>query len=212
MRKKQILPNVYLVEFPTTQDAAMTFMRFQEHYESPKFRNKIFTTEEYKKWYASYTKRPFSYYNDWSGFNIPSYVLLPFYSGAFKCLTTTEKNLLDLFRKCTGQFYILGVRKGDKRSLKHELMHSLYYTNSDYRRNVDAILKLGPTAIKDVERYIKGLGYHDEVLMDEAHAYLVTCGDQLKKFGINMSMFKRWIKLLDNNYRKYVKNGLRGLE
>jgi hypothetical protein len=206
MKKREVLPNIYLVEFPTSEEAAKTFMRFQEHYESPKFRNKIFTVEQYKKWYVSYTKRPkFSYYQDWSGFNIPSYVLLPFYSGAFKGLTKRERQFLDLFRNCTGQYYIIGIQKGNKRTLKHELMHRLYYTNTSYRSRVDEILKLGPTAIKDVEKYIKNLGYHNEVLRDEVHAYLATCGEDLEAIGINMSMFERWIKMLNDNFRKHSK-------
>lgn len=206
MKKKQVLPNIYLVEFDTTQEAAMTFMRFQEHYKSPKFRNKIFTREEYIKWYQSYTNKPnFTYYQDWSGFNIPSYVLLPFFSGAFSGLTHRERTFLNLFRKCTGQYYIIGCKKGSKVTLKHELMHGLYYTNNKYRRVVDKVLD-DSHATFIMSSYLTKLGYHNEVLRDETHAYLVTCKDHLKKAKINIDLYKAYIKILNENYRRYSKS------
>lgn len=206
MKKKQILPNVYLVEFPTTIEAAMTFMRFQEHYESPKYRNKIFSRDEYIEWYQTYTNKPsFTYYQDWAGFNIPSYVLLPFFSGAFSGFTTREREFLKLFKECTGQYYIIGIKKGEARTLKHELMHALYYTNPKYRQSVERILDSGP-GLLPISVYIKNLGYHDEVLRDETHAYLVTCQDNLKKASINFDAYKPIIKALDANYKKYSKS------
>jgi hypothetical protein len=206
MKKKQVLPNIYLVEFDTTQEAAMTFMRFQEHYESPKFRNKIFTREEYIKWYQRYTNKPnFTYYQDWTGFNIPSYVLLPFFSGGFTDFTRREREFLSLFKKCTGQYYIIGIKKGQSNTLKHELMHALYYTNPKYRQSVERILDSGPSLLP-ISIYIKNLGYHNEVLRDETHAYLVTCQDNLKKAAINFDIYKPIIKLLNTNYKKYSKS------
>jgi hypothetical protein len=206
MKKKQVLPNVYLVEFPTTIEAAMTFMRFQEHYESPKYRNKIFTREEYMEWYQTYNNKPnFTYYQDWSGFNIPSYVLLPFFSGAFKGFTRREKEFMNLFRNCTGQYYIIGIKKGSKVTLKHELMHALYYTNPKYRQSVERILDSGPN-LTPIATRLKVLGYHPEVIRDETHAYLLTCQDEIKKVVINFPKYKAMIKALDANYKKYSKS------
>lgn len=180
-------------------------MRFQEHYESPKFRNKIFSRDEYREWYIEYTnKLSFTYYSDWSGFNIPSYVLLPFFSGAFTELTNREREFLQLFKNCTGQYYIIGCKKGNKLTLKHELMHALYYTNNLYRNNVNQILTESEL-VPIIKPYLIKLGYHKEVIIDEVHAYLVTCKEKLTEANINVDQYKHYIKLLDKNYKKYSK-------
>ena len=71
---------IYHVSFPNQYLLAATFLRFQEHYESPKFRGRIFDWEEFMDWYAE-QKGKFSYLQDWSGFNLPSPVFEPFRSG-----------------------------------------------------------------------------------------------------------------------------------
>jgi len=55
-------------------------LRFEEYYESPRFKGRIFTFDEYRKWYVKNSPKGkktgrFTYYSDWSGFNIPSYAL-----------------------------------------------------------------------------------------------------------------------------------------
>ncbi|MEK7106247.1 MAG: ABC transporter ATP-binding protein, partial [Patescibacteria group bacterium] len=69
--------SIYLVEAPTQYALASTFLRFQEHYESPKFRGQFFSLEEFMDWYAEEYGN-FTYYKDWTGFNIPSYILKSF--------------------------------------------------------------------------------------------------------------------------------------
>ena len=49
---KKITDRVYLVTFTNRFDLTMTFMRYQEYYESPKFRNKIFSLAEFMRWYS----------------------------------------------------------------------------------------------------------------------------------------------------------------
>jgi len=44
--------NIYLVIAPSQYILAATFMRFQEYHESPEFKGRIFTVEEYMDWYA----------------------------------------------------------------------------------------------------------------------------------------------------------------
>src|SRR3989344_6116167 len=96
--------NVYLVVAPSQYQLAATFMRFQEHYESPYFRKKIFSVEEYMDWYAR-KRGNFTYYKDWSGFNIPSWVLAPFYEGKFDPLLEKERVFLKLFSGIQDKFY-----------------------------------------------------------------------------------------------------------
>jgi hypothetical protein len=169
----------------------MTFLRFQEHYESPRFRGKIFSLDEFKKWYVKNSKKGkssgmFTYCSDWGGFNIPSYVLKPFYEGRFDPLSKKEKNMLDIFRNKTGKFYIIGTfgrTAESKKTLKHEVAHGLFYTNPDYKKGVLKILNtLGKSALKKVHAHLGSkTGYHESVFTDETHAYILTGMKKLVK-------------------------------
>lgn len=210
MTRKNIIDKIFLVEFDSSVEAAKTFLRFQEYYESPEFKGKIFKLKHYIKWYKTQTDDgKFTYYHDWSGFNIPSYVLAPFYDGTFKNLSKREKQLLEMFKEDAGDFYIIGVQKGKSDTLKHEIMHGLYYTNEDYRGeviksiNFDRIFKL--QHYKKLENLLEEYGYHDSVFLDEMHAYLVTCQENLIEHGIELSIFDTIIRALELNYDKYTK-------
>lgn len=145
------------------------FIRFQEHFESPVFRNKVFTLGQFKSWYAK-EYGAFTYHTDWSGFNIPSHVLNPFIKGLFDPLTPEEQKLLELFKYRTGRFYIIGVN--EKRSLDHEICHGLWYTNETYRNKVKAVLETYRTTSKFNEFYTAlQADYNESVIEDEIHAY-----------------------------------------
>ncbi len=202
MNLENITDKIFHLNFPNQYLLASTFHRFQEHYESPKFRGKIFTLEEYMDWYAS-EKGNFTYFEDWAGFNIPSYVLQPFYDGKFDPLLDKEKKLLSLFKKKEGIFYIIGTF-GDKNqsTLKHEIAHGLFYTVPDYKKDVLALLSTVDTR-KIRRELMKDCGYCKEVLYDETHAYLLgSLSDWRKKRIINKS--HEDIKMsLENIYQKY---------
>jgi hypothetical protein len=146
----EVAPKVYLLTFDTQKDVTSTFLRFQEHYESPEFAGKVFTLDEYKEWYVKNSPNgiktgEFTYYSDWSGFNIPSTILQPFYEGKFHPLSEAEQRILDLFRDKEHPFYIIGVHKESKsfeKLLRHETAHGLFFTNPEYKKEaLDIITK-----------------------------------------------------------------------
>src|SRR5262245_26903475 len=92
--KYKVADAIYLLVFETQYELASTFLRFQEHYESPKFRKKIFSLEEFMDWYGQENKGKFSYFKDWAGFNIPSTEFEPFLEGKFDPLLEKEKRLM----------------------------------------------------------------------------------------------------------------------
>ena len=92
---KVVKHRIYLIQAATGYQLASTFLRFQEHYGSPRFRGRRFTLEEYMDWYAA-EYGGFTYFDDWEGFNIPSWVLSPFRNGEFDPLLRKEKKLLDV--------------------------------------------------------------------------------------------------------------------
>jgi hypothetical protein len=209
---KKISKNIYILKFKTKRDLASTLLRFQEYYESPKFKGKTFTLEEYKKWYTKNSPKgiktgKFTYYNDWGGFNIPSHTLKPFYKGVFDPLTDAEKSVLKSFNKIRNQkFYIIGVYGNvDKSILKHEIAHGMYYSNKKYREEVNNILKeIDPVAVNQIRKYFKKYsGYHKDVYMDEIHAYILTEESLLKKRGIYIDRLKQTRKALIETFDKY---------
>lgn len=194
---------ICLVRAKTQYDLATTFMRFQEYYESPKFRGKIFTAQEYAAWYAE-QNGSFSYVTDWSGFNIPSRVLTPFYNGQFDPLSQKERKLLRLLKNIRGRFYVIGVQTGAEThhgTLKHEFVHGLFYTNPTYRKAVKKVLKkTDATELKNLLK--KKHGYHSTVIPDEINAYVLTGIFTLGRIR-NTKMLARLRTKLQAIFKKY---------
>ena len=179
IKKKKILNDIYLVHFKTQHEMASTFLRFQEHYESPKFMNKIFTLREFKQWYVK-RKGKFTYYKDWDGFNIPSSIFDLFRKGKFNPLSSKEKLLLKLFKNETHNFCIIAVHgKAHHHMLKHELAHALFYTNKKYKKKMLNIMK--KYNLKQLKKELLSWGdYSNKTLLDEVQAYSVSLYHELK--------------------------------
>lgn len=162
---------IYLVLFPNQHAVMSTCMRFQEHYESPHFRGKAFSREQYEDWYA---KRygAFTYYKDWSGANFPPWVFQPFRDGEFNPLTEKEKALLNMFRGVKEPFYVIGAEKGDLGTVVHEGVHGLFCVFPDYGRDVIECMRHYDTS--KMRKALSGAGYCRQVQTDEINAYLLT--------------------------------------
>jgi hypothetical protein len=173
--------------FSTREEMCRTMLRFAEHYESPEFRNKIFTLEEFKTWYSKGGE--FTYYTDWGGYNIPGYIFEPFKKGLFKDMTESEQTVLSILPNTT-EFYLIATDESYS-ALKHELAHALYYLNPEYAETVKGILTNAPNIEVPFEA-LKKLGYCEEVLLDEVQAYLV---DDMKKFNYHTKVSRKlgWI-------------------
>lgn len=206
LQVKEIAPGIFHVSASTNYQLASTFLRFQEHFESPKFRGKVFDLPEYKKWYASQSETEnFSYYQDWGGFNLPDFILDPFRNGEFGALTNKEKALLSYFKQASAPFYIIGI-SDDSASLastvRHELAHALFYLNKNYREEVRAVLSTVPT--RKIQNYLRRKGYHENSIEDETHAYLLeSISDLVSAAGIDAQRYAGVSKKLAHIFRKY---------
>jgi hypothetical protein len=195
--KKQPYNSVW-VWADSQDELGLTFMRFQEHYESanPDFRNKIFTQGQLKRWYSEeYGSN--SYHSHWVGFNFPSSVLIPFKEGLFDPLTIEEQRLLELFRYRSDNFYIIGAQSGG--TLRHELAHALYASNSKYKDELDKFLLKNKSKLKNTLKYIKDKGYCDEVLFDEIQAY-ITDNDDNELINITCPTILSGVNKIFNKY------------
>ncbi len=192
--------NIIHLKFKLKRDLTKTMLRFQEHFESPKFKDKFFSLEEFKTWYASTTKsKKFTYYSDWSGFNFPSKILKPFYEGKFDPLTAEEKTILDLLREEGDKFYVIATFKNE--DVKHETAHARFYVDAEYRKQVKKVVKTIDT--KPLFKVLKGMGYDKSVLIDEAHAYLLETEEYfVNEFKVDIEPYKEARRQLAEIYRK----------
>lgn len=201
----EVVPGVLHLTFPSQRLMATTMMRFQEHYESPKYRGKIFTRAEFDAWYSS-QDRPgnVSYYKYWDGFNIPSRVLRRFKKGDFDPLDPKEQALLKRLAARESRFYLIATsgKDGDPKVLRHEVAHGLWYTRPAYRRRAQALLR--GVNLKPVYRMLERLGYHPSVWLDEAHAWLGDDARDVRSEGLNPKPYAALRKRLRALQREYV--------
>jgi hypothetical protein len=129
----------------------------------------VFSLEDYMDWYAR-RFGAFTYYEDWTGFNVPSTALAAFYSGQFDPLLRKEQQLLGLFKNVRSPFYVIGLYTD--RDLTHEIAHALFFMRPGYRREVRAAMRSYNTSA--IRRRLAALGYHRRVLEDEVHAYVLA--------------------------------------
>lgn len=161
------------LSYATTQSVCRAFLRIQEFYESPEFAGKYFTVDEYATWYTA-DRGKFSYYDDWSGFNIPGNVVREFFV-LFKDLSDEEKVIYSHVNHIWhDNFYLIGNASNDADTLEHECRHALFYLDPVYRYMCDLIFKSSQYELpKDI---LLDMGYSDKVIPDEMQAYF-ACPD-----------------------------------
>lgn len=190
---QEVKPNIFAVIIKDKYDRAMTFCRAQEYYESPspKFRGKEFSIWDYMKWYHEKQGNGFSYGNDWSGFNIPWKVINECICKLNKFETPYDKLMNEIVyevgRKSTDGYVIAcGIAKGD--TFNHELCHGFYYTNKDYKKQMDNLTKGLPKKYYNLFRSnLLKMGYANKVINDEIQAYL--------QYGYDTSCFGKGVDI-----------------
>lgn len=212
MNLRKITSNIIHVNFDSQIELCETFCRFQEHYESPEFRGKIFTLGQYREWYSEQYGK-WSYYTDWNGFNIPDYVLIPFKEGLFDPLSEKEQKFLELFKYKKGKFYIIGTHNALPEALIHEICHALYYLDKEYKEEADLIIskadKQAPTWIA-FENFLLEKGYSAEVIDDEIQAFLSSNTERIsKKFKLEIPNESYFFEELRSEY--FEKYGLQNI-
>ncbi|MEY4723438.1 MAG: hypothetical protein RLZZ324_951, partial [Candidatus Parcubacteria bacterium] len=164
---------IYHVTFPTRYLLAATMMRFQEHYESPHFRGRVFDNETVMDRYAA-ERGQMSYFTDVAGCNLPASILKPFRAGDFDPLSRKERKFLRLLKDAPPESYVIATAgiAADPRALTHEIMHALFHAHSDYAADVRRVLR--GKRLPTFRDRLRRIGYHASVMEDEANAYLTT--------------------------------------
>lgn len=176
---KEIKPNIFAVIVKDRYERAMLFSRVQEFYESPSqsFRDKKFSVWDYYRWYSKENLGCFSYPNDFVGFNLPLIV-------AKKCYQINDvetpydlemKKIVDDLYKNGERGYLIGVDSLKNSTFRHELAHALYYTNLEYKEEMDEITRnLSDFNVSKFKKNLRAIGYCSGVMKDEIQAYMST--------------------------------------
>jgi hypothetical protein len=181
MKVDLINDNIYHLISNNQYELASTFIRMEEFYESPfaDINGKWFSLDFYMDRYAEANDGKFSYFTDWTGFNIPGNSLLEFFDKFDSDLRTKEKNVRQFIERHIldndANFYIIGSIDGDSGILNHEYAHANYYLNDNYRIACEKIWQKMPvlTQIHMTDALI-AKGYTFSKVEDETQAYLST--------------------------------------
>ena len=215
MKKKivvqEIFPDIYLFEYPNQYQLTSTLIRLQEYYES-KFGNikyKYFTLEDIIDVYSE-DNGTFTYFGDWSGFNVPGKAVRSFYKKFFLehgDLTKKERELFDLIIKNifsynkTNNFYIIAIYT--RRDINHEFAHAFYYLDKDYKIEINKLISKYKYK-KEVGKWLCRMKYSEEEREDEMQAYLSTSS---RSYLTSLGFLKGWTipKEFKSCYQKYKK-------
>lgn len=185
----KVAGGIYYLEIKNAYDLAMTFWRTQEFYENsnPDFRGKKFSLNEFMNWYAKNISQSstFSYAEDWDGFNVPSSMIEQCYLVNCERMPHDEFMLFihSQIRKNTQtHYYLIGAKNSNQVTYQHELAHGLFSVNSVYKKQMlEHVKNLDNQVYKKLEIILKKVGYSDEVISDEIHAYMATGLSQIMK-------------------------------
>ena len=208
MKIEKLKPYLHHIEFPSCEDMCVHMLRFQEYTDSPKYRGTIFTFDEFKEWYSKeFGNGKFTYYDDWSGFNISSDTLKVFYEGKFDPLSKEEKVILEKFKDIKGDFYIITTFENYKfnhETFPHEIAHAMFKFEPEYKKEVRATLK--KKDFSDIHKLFKEKWcYHSAVFEDETHAFLLTNEELLRESGVDTEKYQHTIRKLKKVFAKYNK-------
>ena len=177
------------------------FLRYQEYYESPKFKDKTFTIKQYINWYKKQKGlHYFSYSNDWEGFNLTSQSIEQCFDkindhNVYDSIFYLIFNLIKKQEK--DHFYIIGSDNLNSVVFKHELSHSLFSLNASYQKDMlNLIQKMDAKKQTNMRNWLINKGYHESVILDEIQAYMATgVGQKNKKDKEFKKIFDFWFKL-----------------
>lgn len=217
---KEIKPRIYAVVVNDDYDRAMLFCRYQEFYESPykKINGKYFTLQYFMKHYMKKRGHDvFRYHRDWSGFNLPSEIFdrainvfcgdNDEYNNIMKiiysnCVKYTTKNYNE-----NDKFYVIGVDKLRTKLTKHEIAHGFYYTDSDYRHNMNLLVdSFTAEQYGYLEKQLTDIGYSKkkQIIYDEIQAYLSTESFYRFKRKDIIEKAKKFEKIYKKYYNKKI--------
>lgn len=193
MRISKLTSNIYILTFSSRYELCMSFVRINEFCDSPRFKNKVFTLDEFMDyWVKKNNSKCFEYPAKWNAFGLSCKDLLDWFS-QFKMeqgkVRDKEKKIIekiltkvsvDALRKT----YLIAMYNGHskrekKRLLEHEIAHAMYFLDPVYRSSCNALIdKIDRKSLRLIKRTLFSMGYSSGkgVVWNEIQAYLSTDG------------------------------------
>jgi len=211
---KRLRDRLYELRFEDRYEMCMTFLRYQEFYESPRYEGRKFTLAEYMSWYAKAQSQvgTFSYPEDWGGFNIPADTIKK-----VQALGISDPNHYDalmgsLYTIISAQCddaYLIGVTH-DARIDMHETTHAMYHIDREYRNGCKGILnEADPELINALKQVLFKRGYTEVTALDEVQTYLTTgdaCFKDHKKAPGYRALQRKLKELHAKHYPAFTKD------
>jgi len=184
------------------------FARIQEYYESKDFKDVIVDNLEeiidsYKNIYD------IDYMNNWDGFNIPKTIVFDFVKKC-KVLNRHEKLLVRLLKSMNSVEYVIAYVTKKSDAILHEIAHSMYYHDSEYRDKVNS--EIGKYNTKKIDKILSERGKHESVYLNEINAHAISGMDDLFSNwfdSLQWLFYYKWyycnmIKNLEKTYNHYM--------
>lgn len=179
---KKLRDRLYELRFDDQHEMCMTFLRYQEFYESPRYVGRKFTLAEFMSWYVKAQSKDgsFSYPKDWGGFNIPVDIIGKVHAQGIDDPNHYDSLMFAVYRTISAQCdgaYLIGVTRGAQLDA-HETTHAMFHIDDVYRNKVLGVL--GEARHRELVGNMKAIlmnrGYAEVTTLDEVNAY-VTTGD-----------------------------------
>jgi hypothetical protein len=213
---KQLRKQIWHLHFDKHYDLTMHFLRYQEFYESPKFKKMNMTLVNLMDWYSqNMGDGVFSYPKDWAGFNLPGEQIFNCHRKGIEDKNRYDRMMFSIAEFICAKednqtnFYIIGTSEEDvdfKSTFNHELAHGFFFANEKYKKqSAELVNNLNPRTRSFIFKKLKESGYLEDFFIDETQAYLSTgIIDQMKKPSVIESTepFEKLFKKFTGKLRK----------
>jgi len=210
---------VYELRFNDSFQMCMTFLRYQEFYESPRYHDKKFTIAEFMTWYSKEQGEDghFSYASgDWGGFNIPVEVIKQVFDMGLEDPNQYDQLMYAIYRLIkmeTREAYLIGVMDDGVLDV-HEMTHAMFYLDHSYRDRCLGIIHMTDPELLDLMREVLfAKGYTEKTFYDEVQAYLTEGGkifeksEKLEPFEGRFQDLQAKLKAVhDEHYPRFIKD------
>lgn len=213
---RRLRDRLYELRFEDRYEMCMTFLRYQEFYESPRYEGRKFTLAEYMSWYAKSQSKnnSFSYPQDWGGFNIPADIIKKVRGSGIDDPNHYDALMSSIYTIISSQCddaYLIGVCR-DAKLDPHETTHAMWHIDTVYRNGCKSIFQeTHPELIDKLKMILFEIGYTEVTALDEVQTYLTTGDGIFKKAkAIKLPGYKslqRQLKELHSkHYQIFIKN------
>jgi predicted rRNA methylase YqxC with S4 and FtsJ domains len=100
-------------------------------------------------------------------------------------------------------WYLIGASSKDLKTLDHEIAHGLYYTNKEYKKEVEKLINnIKPSHYEKLKKKLTKMGYVDDkkIIDDEINAFMSTGLYN----GLDTKELKKYEKEFIRNFKKFL--------